>query len=136
MRLKSVLLIALLLPKLGVAGGSIGPNQMDVLMAQMPEIREFLRSTLMLSDGAYAEIRLGPSFMHLSGAQVGPYQIEATSLKDGKPLLVVLCTKSRFLDAKGRELPGNRIEQAVRIEEKLEGVLLRKAGNVNASSLC
>lgn len=131
-----ILLVALIVPKLSIAGGTLGTDELDSLMGQMPGVRDFLRSSLHLSESAYAEIRLGPAFKKLSGARMGPYTIEAKSEKDGKALVVVLCTRARFLDSKGRELPETRIEQAVSIDEKLTGVMLRQQGDVAERPPC
>ncbi|MGZ5199168.1 MAG: hypothetical protein ACXWC4_05295 [Telluria sp.] len=136
MRLKILLFVALIVPKLGIAGGTLGTNELSSLMAQMPEVRDFLRSSLRLSDSAYAEIRLGSDFIHLSGARMGPYSIDAKSQKSGKSLVVVLCTKARFLDSNGRELPETRMNQAVSIDEKLTGVMLRQEGDTEVWPPC
>lgn len=136
MRLNKLFLVALLVPKLSIAGGTLGTDELRLLMGQMPEVRDFLRSSLRLSDSAFAEVRLGPDFINLSGARMGPYTIDAKSEKDGKPLVVVLCTRARFLDSKGRELPETRIYQAASIEETLTGVMLRQEGQGTARPLC
>jgi hypothetical protein len=136
MRLNTILLVALIVPKLSIAGGTLSTVELGPLMGQMPEVRDFLRSSLRLSDSAYAEVRLGPDFINLSGARMGPYTIDAKSGKDGKLLVVVLCTKARFLDSKGHELPATRINQAASIAEKLTGVMLRQEGDVAARPLC
>jgi hypothetical protein len=136
MRLNKILLVALIVPKLSVAGGTLSTVELGPLMGQMPDVRDFLRSSLRLSDSAFAEVRLGPDFINLSGARLGPYTIDAKSEKDGKPLVVVLCTKARFLDNKGHELPETRINQAASIEEKLIGVMLRQEGGAAEGTLC
>jgi hypothetical protein len=136
MRLKTIFLLAFIVPKLSLAGGTLGTDELGPLLAQMPVVREFLRSSLRLSESAYSPIRLGPDFVHLSGARTGPYEIDATAINDGKPLVVVLCTSIRYLDSKGHELPGARINQAVSIEEKLTGVMLRQEGGGSAQPLC
>lgn len=136
MRLNKLLLVALFVPTLSIAGGTLGTDELRLLMGQMPEVRDFLRSSLRLSDSAFAEVRLGPDFINLSGARMGPYTIDAKSEKDGKPIVVVLCTRVRFLDSKGRELPETRIYQAASIEETLTGVMLRQEGQVTARPLC
>jgi hypothetical protein len=117
-----------------MAGGTLSTAELGPLMGQMPEVRDFLRSSLRLSDSAYAEVRLGPDFINLSGARMGPYTIDAKS--DGAALVVVLCTKARFLDSKGHELPATRINQAASIAEKLTGVMLRQEGDVAAPPPC
>lgn len=129
MRLNRILLAALVIPKLCAAGGTLGTDELDLLIGQMPVVRDLLSSSLRLSDSAFAEVRLGPDFKHLSGARIGPYTIQARSRKDGRVLLVVLCTKTRFLSATGQELPEARIEEAASIDETLTGVMLRQEGS-------
>jgi hypothetical protein len=136
MRIKPFILVALMLPGLSRAGGTLGTNELEVLMKQMPGVRDFLRSSLRFSDSAYAEGRLGPHFINLSGARTGPYTINATSVKDGAPIVIVLCTSTKFLDSKGRQLPETRITQAISIEEKLTGVMLRQGGDDTAQPPC
>jgi hypothetical protein len=129
MRLKRIFIAALIVPKLCVAGGTLGTDELGLLISQMPVVRDLLSSSVRLSDSAFAEVRLGPHFKNLSGARMGPYTIQATSKKDGSALIVVLCTKTRFLSSTGQELPEARIEEAASIEEKLTGVMLRQEGS-------
>lgn len=126
MRLPLIFIVALMIPKLSIAGGTLGTDELSPLIAQMPVIRDLLYSSVILSDSAYAEVRLGPHFKKLGGARMGPYSIEAKSKKDGSTLVVILCTKVRFLSSSGKELPEARIEAAESIEEKLTGVMLRQ----------
>jgi len=125
---------ALLVPGLSLAGGTLGTVELDSLLAQRPALRDFLRSTLRLSDSAFAEVRLGSHFTHLGGARLGPYTISATSLQGGKPIEVVLCTTARFLDRNGKDLPENRIEEATATRETLTGVMLREEGQSGGPS--
>lgn len=136
MRLKTIILVAFTVPTLGIAGGTLSTRELHPLMGQMPAVRDFLRSSLHLSESAYAKVRLGPDFINLSGTRIGPYTIDAKSTKDGTPLVVVLCTSARFLDSKGRKLPDARITQAASIEEKLTGVMLRQEGDDTAQPPC
>lgn len=136
MRLKSIFLVAFIIPGMSFAGGTLSTNELDSLMGQMPAVRDLLRSNLRLSESAYAAVRFGPDFINLSGARMGPYTIDARSTKDGKPLVVVLCTSARFLDERGRKLPDVRITQAASIEEKLTGVILRQESVDTAQPPC
>ena len=136
MRIKPFIFVALMLPALARAGGTLSTNELEVLMKQMPGVRDFLRSSLRFSESAYAEVRLGPDFINLSGARTGPYTIDARSVKDDAPIVIVLCTSTKFLDSKGRQLPQTRITQAVSVEEKLTGVMLRQEGDNTAEPPC
>jgi hypothetical protein len=136
MLLKTVLLVGLLLPQFSMAGGTLGTDELEQLMSQKSEIRDFLRSSLQLSDSAYGEVRLGSHFKNLGGARIGPYTISAKSIKDGKPLLVVLCTKARFLDRKGRELSESRMTFATSIDEKLIAVMLLQKNEIESRPPC
>jgi hypothetical protein len=119
-----------------MAGGTLETKELDGLISQKPQIREFIRSSLQLSDSAYSEIRLGPHFTHLGGARIGPYTIRAKSLKDGRPILVVLCTKASFIGHKGKALPESRMFYATSIDEKLTGIMLRQEDELDSRPLC
>jgi hypothetical protein len=136
MRLKSMLMLALFVPKLSIAGGTLGTDELAALMAQMPAVRDLIDANLHLSVSADAQVRLGFHFKSLGGARLGPYTIEATSKKDGSALVLVLCTKVRFLNRAGRQLPEARIEEAVAIDEKLTGVILRQNGDPSGPAGC
>lgn len=132
MRLHRLFIAALIVPKLCIAGGTLATARLDRLIGQMPAVQDLLSSSVHLSDSAYAEVRLGPHFKTLAGARIGPYTVQATSKKDGSALLVVLCTKTRFLNNTGQELAEARIEEAVSIDEKLNGVVLLQGPNASA----
>jgi len=136
MRIMPFILVVLMFPGLSTAGGTLRTTELEVLMKQMPAVRDFLRSSLHFSDSAYAEVRLGPDFINLSGARTGPYTIDAKSVKDDTAIVIVLCTSTKFLDSKGRQLPEARITQAVSVEEKLTGVMLRQEGDDTAQPPC
>lgn len=93
-------------------------------------------SSLVLSDSAFAEIRLGSHFIYLGGARVGPYTIRATLKQSQREVEIVLCTKARFLDDQGSELPGDKRMQATRIDEKLIIVMLKEPSTTLTSSEC
>jgi hypothetical protein len=118
------------------AGGTLGSAELDALLQQQPDVREFLASTLKFSDSAYAEVRLGAHFKNLGGARIGPYTIPAKSVKDGRAIEVVLCTKTRFLDRNGKEVTEPQIETATQIDEKLIAVLLRSPQDNGSRPLC
>lgn len=136
MRLTIVLFTGLFLPLFCKAGGTLGTEELDGLISQKPEIRDFLRSSVRLSNSAYAEVRLGSHFKHLGGARMGPYTIGAKSLKEYRPFLVVLCTKSRFLDRKGNALPEDRMTEATSMDEKLTAVMLRQENEIESRPAC
>jgi hypothetical protein len=110
------------------AGGSLGSDELLPLLAQKPEIRDAILSSLVLSDSAFGEVRLGSHFTHLGGERLGPYTIRAKVKQSGKPIQLVLCTTSRFLSQSGRPLSEDDMFDAVRVEEKLDFVMLRDAG--------
>lgn len=132
MRLHRLFIVALIVPQLCIAGGTLETTGLNRLIGQMPAVRDLLSSSVHLADSAYAEVRLGPHFKSLAGARIGPYTVRATSKRDGRALLVVLCTKARFLNRAGQQLPEAQIEQAVSIDEKLTGVMLLQESNASA----
>jgi len=106
-------------------------------MRQMPAVQDVIDAGMDLSGSALAEIRLGPHFKYLGGTRMGPYTIRAKSKKDGSALVVVLCTKARFSTKSGQELSEARIEEAVAIEERLTGVMVRQESSAMVDgSLC
>jgi len=109
-----------------LAGGTLGTDELKPLMQQQPDVYEALSSSLRLADSAFAETRLGPRFKHLGGARAGPYTIKAALKQSRKEVDVVLCTKVRYLDRDGSELPQGKAEEAARIDEKLSAVMLRE----------
>lgn len=112
----------------GFAGGSLGTDELLPLLAQKPEIRDAILSSLVLSDSAFGEVRLGSDFTHLGGERLGPYTIRAKVKQSGKPIQIVLCTTRQFLSQSGRPLSENDMFDAVRVDEKLDFVMLRDAG--------
>lgn len=109
-----------------VAGGTLGTEDLENLLRQQPTAYEALKSTIILSDSAYAKTRLGPQIKALGGARVGPYIIEGTLKQSHKKIDVVLCTRAEFLSSNGKPLPLDRIEEAVRIDETLTSIVLRE----------
>ena len=119
-----------LLPMTCLAGGSVEFGQVARLLRQSPQVRVALLKSLELPDTAYADIRLGPHFKHLSAYRLGPYSFEARvkgSAAGSGTVTVTLCTAHEFLDAKGKVLPeGSDLEfDATRVRERVTGILLR-----------
>ncbi len=135
MRLCTIFLAALLVPQIGVAGGTLRTMELHPLMRQMPEVWAVSRS-LTLSSMAYAEVRLGNHFAHLSGGRTGPYSIQATSRRTGKPLVLVLCTQVRFLDRGGRELSDDDMHQATELRETLTAIFLSQPQDAPLAVKC
>ena len=119
-----------------LAGGTLDSKELEPLIRQQPTVREALLSSLVLSNSAYAELRLGSHFIHLGGARVGPYTIKATLKESHKEVEVILCTKARFLDDQGSELLEDKRMQATRIDEKLIIVILKEPSTIFASPEC
>ena len=119
-------LLSVLVPCPSIAGGTLGLNEIDGLLRQKPALREFLTSSLDLSDTVMAAVRFGSHFEHLGGGRMGPYMIEARpkATKERIPIQVVLCTDARFLDGSGNVAENEM--KAVRVEEKLTAVMLRE----------
>lgn len=120
----------------GLAGGTLGTEELRPLLQQQPGVHEALTSSMNLAETAYAEVRLGSHFAHLGGARVGPYTIKATVRQSRKDIEVVLCTKARFLSRDGAELPTPGAENATRIDERLVTVILREPSTSAAGPGC
>jgi hypothetical protein len=117
------------------AGGTLGTKELESLMAQKPNVRAALMSSLTLSESAFAETRLGSHFPHLEGARIGPYTIRATS-QDGRNVEIVLCTTYRFLDGKGRAVANAAMETARSIDERLDAVLIQEPQSAERPPKC
>jgi hypothetical protein len=131
-----ILLACALAPSTCIAGGTVGLSEIDPLLWQRPGLRNFLTSSLDLSDTVMAAVRFGPQFEHLSGARMGPYMIEARpkGSKDGRPVELVLCTDARFLDESGKVVESEI--NATRVEEKLTAIMVREVGSLPAIPSC
>lgn len=121
-------LLALLFAAECLAGGTVDVVELERLFKKQAALRTYLFSTLDIEPTAYAEVRLGPQFKHLSGARIGPYHLRAKT-KTGTPMEVVLCTSHRFLDASNK--PVTTIEEAHRVYESLNSVVMREVGHAD-----
>ena len=138
MRSAALLLALILLPQIGKAGGSVQFSQIHHLLQQKPEIRAVLLQSLAMPSSAYAQVRLGAHFKNLSGYRLGPYTFQASPKgKAGQPVLVTLCTSSRFIDSAGNVLPTGSDEEfsAARVQELLDAVVIRDVG-VSSAAAC
>lgn len=120
-------ILGLAAPGLCGAGGSVEFSVVDQLIRQQPAIYGWLSSSLVLPDTAFAEVRFGPHFKHLSGGRMGPYTFMAKprASRSTREIEVTICTNARFLDKSGKQLLDSNIEDAVRLEEKLASVQVR-----------
>lgn len=130
--------LCLAAPGLCTAGGSVDFAVVDRLIRQQPAVHAWLSSTLVLPDTAFAEVRFGPHFKHLSGGRMGPYKFRAQSRSAGAggEIEVIACTEPRFLDNSGRRLPDSELENAVHVEETLASVQVRDWRADAGSPLC
>jgi hypothetical protein len=120
------------------AGGSVEFKVVDQLIRQQPTMYRWLSSSLVLPDSAYAEVRFGSHFKHLSGGRMGPYTFIAkpTASSASGEIEIIVCTDVRFLDESGKHLPDSRIEDAARLEEKLASVQVRDGRGAGGSPVC
>jgi hypothetical protein len=113
-------------------------KQISRLLQQTPQIRLALLQSLDLPSSAYAEVRLGLNFKHLSAYRLGPYtfQAHAKGSTSSGAIMVTLCTTYQFLDSSGKVLPQDSDVQfdATQVQERVTGVVLREsAGSAVAS---
>ena len=122
-------------PGVCIGGGTINLAEIDSLLRQKPQVRNFLMSSLDMDNTVMAALRFG-SHTKLGGAHMGPYMIRARpkTPKDASALEVVLCTDARFFDAAGK-VTEDEIN-AVRLEEKLTVVMLREGNSAPAIPNC
>lgn len=131
-----ILLGFLMAPCICLGAGTVSLAEIDPLLRQRPEIRDFLMSSLDMDSTVMAAVRFGSHVKYLGGARMGPYMIQARpkTPKGASPLEVVLCTEARFLDASGK--PTGDETNAVRLEEKLTVVMLREVNSAPAIPNC
>ena len=131
-----VALVLVLVPGVCIGGGTVNFAEIDPLLQQKPEIRNFLLSSLDMDSTVMAAVRFGSQLKHLGGTRMGPYMIQARpkAPKDALPVEVVLCTDARFFDASGKETEDET--NAVRLEEKLSVVMLRQVNSAPAIPNC
>lgn len=109
------------------AGASVEFKVVDQLIRQQPIIYGWLSSSLVLPDTAFAEVRFGSHFKHLSGGRMGPYTFRAKPRASGftSEIEIIVCTGVRFLDKSGKQLPDSEFEGPARLEETLASVQVR-----------
>lgn len=117
------------------AGGSLGTDDLAPLLRQRPKEMAAIRAEYELSDAAFAWVRLGPHFPHLAGERVGPYQVKVhrRAAQESHERILWICTKARYLDSRGRELPERAIFDAVRVKETITAIRVQDA---NAPQSC
>ena len=125
-------LASALIPLTCMAGGTLDFEQVDRLLEQTPQIRLALLRSFELPNSAFAEVRLGPNFKHLSAYRLGPYtfQVHAKGSNGGSAaVFVTLCTTFQFLDSSGKVLPQDSDAQfdATGVDERVTGVILRES---------
>jgi len=129
-----IFLVLFIFPVYAYAGGSVGVEDIETLLKQKPQIKEFINKNLDISSG-YAEVRFSVDFVHLGGASMGPYDfIVVPKGQKTRPnyediqVLLTICTSHKFLDAKGKVIPektGN-IFVASTVHETVTAVLIRE----------
>ena len=131
-----IVLACVVLPDVCIGGGTVGLAEIDPLLRQQPQVRNFLLSSLDMDSTVMAAVRFGSHVKYLGGAHMGPYMIQARpkSPKDASPLEVVLCTDARFFDASGKATEDE--VNAVRLEEKLTVVMVREVNSAPAIPNC
>lgn len=135
LRLFFVLAFAVV-PGFCVAAGTVSFSAIAPLLAQKPQIREFLRSSLDMDQTVTAAVRFGRHFKYLGGARMGPYIIRARpkTPQNAAPIEVVLCTDAKFFDGSGK--PTRDKANAARFAETLTVVMLRDADASPAIPSC
>jgi hypothetical protein len=131
-------IIGLLASGLCSAGGSVEFKVVDQLIRQQPSTYRWLSSTLVFPDTAFAEVRFGPHFKHLSGERMGPYTFVARPMASsaGSEIEIIVCTDAHFIDKSGEHLAESRIAEAARLEEKLASVQVRDRRDAAGSPAC
>ena len=123
-RFSAVFPLGLLCAPFARAGGTVGFEEVESILKQKPEVFATLKAEYSLPDSAFAEVRLGPHFKHLSGARTGPYTFLAQKRgqKGTAKTQVLVCTDVQFISSAGRPLAWPTREQATGIRETLASI--------------
>jgi len=113
-----------------LAGGTLDTNELQPLLRQRPKQIAEVRASYELSDSAFAEVSLGSHFPHLGGERIGPYTVllHRRAALEPRERQLLICTKARFLDRKGRELRGDAIFDAARVTESITTMQVQDTG--------
>lgn len=122
-----LMLVSGLLPLTCIAGGTIEFKQINRLLQQKPQLSSILLQSIDLPSSAYAEVRLGSHFKHLSAFRLGPYTFQARpkGSKGSGTITVTLCTQYQFLDSSGKVIPqgSDREFDAMQVQEQLTAIV-------------
>jgi ferredoxin-NADP reductase len=124
LRLFTFLGLAFVLSEPAQAGGTVAFAELEALLRQKPQVMTQLKAEYSLPNSAYAEIRLGHHFEHLSGARTGPYTFQALKRGQGADTMtkVLVCTDVQFMSSAGKPLDEPNWEKATHIRETLTSV--------------
>jgi hypothetical protein len=146
--LKKMLCLALFIfPIYSNAGALVGVKDIEKLLEQKPQIKEFIDKNFDIISGI-AQVKFSSDFIHLGGGRMGPYDFivipkgnkkaeNATATEE--PLIVItLCTTHQFLDGKGKVIPekGDGMFLAAEVNEKVIAVLIREIKTANYAPGC
>lgn len=131
---RSIFLALFIFPIYSNAGGSVGVEDIENLLKQKPQIKEFIDKNFDISSG-FAEVRFSSNFVHLGGARMGPYEVIVVPKGQKMPpneediqVLITICTAHKFLDAKGKVISEKTddIFVASNVRETVTQVLIRE----------
>src|SRR5438094_6421724 len=118
-----VAMLLFIMPAVSFAPGSLETLSLSQLLGQRPELTRPFLATFEL-EGSATGTRLGPHFMHLGGARIGPYEVmaRARGSTDSFNVRVIICTAIEFLDRGGKV---TKLESAaVGARESLRGFII------------
>jgi hypothetical protein len=121
MKYRSVILILiLLLPSVGHAGGSVSWDEVKVILDQEPQIAKIVYSGLDCKTSGYTDYRIGGMFP-LGGKRLGPYQVQCRlkGTKTDYNLLLIVNTTYKMYDDTGKEAD---IDKATKVDERFVSI--------------
>lgn len=92
-----------LFPSAAFAGGSVGYDDVALLLDKKPALKKLILSTFNVPKVGDA-VRLGRHFEHLGGARIAPYEFVVTSKVSGKKFLLSIQCDTVFVDADGKPI--------------------------------
>jgi len=134
MRLLPLFAFAILFPRLALATGSCSWEDVQTLLAQAPQIRQYVESSLDIEPSGTA-MRLGSHYANLSGSRVAPYHFRAKpkGAEGSFQFQLVIDADLTLFDPMGKALPPQSFETAASFQEIFSAIRLEPLDDLASS---
>lgn len=135
MRLLPLFAFAVIIPRFAMAAGSCSWEDVQTLLAQAPQIRQYVESTLEVEPNGTA-MRLGSHYVNLSGSRVAPYHFRAKpkGAEGSFQFQLVIDADLTVFDKMGKPLPPQSFETAASFQEIFSAIRLEPLEDLGTSS--